>query len=45
MLVSTGAIIDSIAADTLDQVDPNRWDEIPFRLEENLGAGDKWPNE
>jgi hypothetical protein len=45
MLVSTGAIIASIYADTLKGVDPSRWDEIPFRLQDNLGADDKWPNE
>ena len=43
MLVSTRAIIDSIASGTLGAVDPNRWADIPDSGG-SIRADDKWPN-
>jgi hypothetical protein len=42
-VVATHAIINAIASETLDDVDPNRWSEIPFRPIP-IDDDDKWPN-
>jgi hypothetical protein len=44
MVVATHAIIDAIASDTLSDVDPDRWDEIPMRGP-SIDDDDKWPND
>jgi hypothetical protein len=43
MLVATNAIINAIADGTLESVDADRWDEIPFRPD-SIRTRDKWPN-
>jgi len=42
-VVAVTAIIDAIASDELADVDPELWNEIPFRPE-SIRTSDKWPN-
>ena len=42
-VVAVTAIIDAIASDELADVDPELWNEIPFRPR-SIRTSDKWPN-